>query len=91
MPADQPHNPLAHLSLGQATAYVSEYDATLLQAVPRALNRTPIGIHDSELPFFGEDEWTGYEISWLNERGLPQVAIARFIIPATSPNLVESI
>lgn len=90
MPADQFHNPLGHLSLGQATAYVSKYDATLLQAVPRALNRTPIGISDSELPFFGEDEWTGYEISWLNDRGLPQVAIARFIIPATSPNLVES-
>lgn len=90
MPTTTPDNPLAHLSLGQATAYVSEYDASLLQAVPRALNRAPIGVSDDALPFFGVDEWTGYELSWLNPRGLPQVAIARCSIPVTSPQLVES-
>lgn len=90
MPTTTPDNPLAHLSLGQSTAYVNEYDASLLQAVPRALNRAPIGISNDALPFFGVDEWTGYELSWLNPRGLPQVAIARCRVPVTSPQLVES-
>ncbi|KFZ29581.1 7-cyano-7-deazaguanine reductase [Pseudidiomarina atlantica] len=84
-------NPLAHLNLGQATAYPEHYDASLLQPVARQLNRTPIGIVEaSKLPFFGHDEWTGYEISWLQPNGLPQVAIAQFIVPCTSPNLIES-
>lgn len=80
---------LDHLSLGQQTDYPSEYDAKQLQPVPRSLNREPIGIR-GELPFSGVDFWTGYEISWLNSKGLPQVAIGYFEVPATSPNLVES-
>ncbi|MDN7123540.1 NADPH-dependent 7-cyano-7-deazaguanine reductase QueF [Pseudidiomarina terrestris] len=84
-------HPLAHLNLGQATQYPEHYDAGLLQAVPRQLNRTPIGISaDAALPFHGQDYWTGYEISWLLPNGLPQVAIGYFIVPCTSPNLVES-
>ena len=42
------------------------------------------------LPFFGVDIWNAYEISWLNLRGKPQVAIATFTVPADSPNIVES-
>lgn len=83
-------NPLAHLSLGKPTEYVSTYQPSLLQAVPRALNRVPLGIIDTALPFHGEDHWTGYEISWLNQHGLPQVAIGVFSVPVTSPNLIES-
>ena len=90
MPTSTPENPLAHLTLGQATAYTSQYDATLLQAVPRALNRSPIGIREDALPFFGVDEWTGYELSWLNARGLPQVAVARCRVPVNTPQLIES-
>ena len=89
MPVD-PHNPLGHLTLGQVTEYSSQYQPSLLQAVPRALNRVPIGIEDHALPFRGEDVWTGYEISWLNPQGLPQVAIGVFSVPATSSNLIES-
>lgn len=84
-------HPLAHLNLGQATAYPEHYDASLLQAVPRQLNRTPIGIaENAELPFSGTDYWTGYELSWLQQNGLPQVAIGYFAVPAESPNLIES-
>lgn len=84
-------HPLAHLNLGQATAYPEHYDASLLQAVPRQLNRTPIGIAEgAALPFSGADYWTGYELSWLQQNGLPQVAIGYFEIPADSPNLIES-
>ena len=80
---------LDHLSLGQHTDYPSQYDPKQLQAVPRSLNREPIGLI-GELPFSGVDLWTGYEISWLNANGLPQVAVGYFEVPAESPNLVES-
>lgn len=80
---------LGHLPLGQQTNYPSQYDAGQLQAVPRSLNREPIGIV-GDLPFDGIDQWTAYELSWLNNKGLPQVAIGYFDIPASSPNLVES-
>lgn len=84
-------HPLAHLNLGQTTQYPEHYDAGLLQAVPRQLNRTPIAIaENAPLPFHGDDYWTGYEISWLLPNGLPQVAIGYFTVPCTSPNLIES-
>ena len=83
--------PLAHLNLGQPTQYPRHYDAGLLQAVPRQLNRTPIGLSaDANLPFQGEDIWHGYELSWLNAKGLPQVAMAEFRVPCDSANLIES-
>ncbi len=83
--------PLGHLSLGRPTDYPTAFDAGLLQAVPRQLNRSAIGLSEmSALPFQGQDYWTGYELSWLNARGMPQVAVGEFVIPASSPNLVES-
>lgn len=80
---------LAGLTLGQKTEYASQYDASLLQPVPRSLNRDDLNLGD-ELPFQGCDIWTLYELSWLNEKGLPQVAIGDVSIPATSANLIES-
>ncbi|RUO41231.1 NADPH-dependent 7-cyano-7-deazaguanine reductase QueF [Pseudidiomarina aestuarii] len=83
-------NPLGHLSLGQPTQYPDHYDATLLQAVPRQLNREPLGLNAEQLPFTGVDYWNAYEMSWLNQRGLPQVAIVECQVPIVSPNLIES-
>ncbi len=80
---------LKGLTLGQKTEYQDQYDPSLLQPVPRSLNRDAIGLTDA-LPFHGADIWTGYELSWLNARGKPMVAIAQFVLPATSTNLVES-
>lgn len=80
---------LDELSLGKQTEYQAEYNPELLQAVPRSLNRDDLKLGDT-LPFMGEDLWTGYELSWLNSKGKPVVAIAEFKVPATSPNLVES-
>lgn len=86
--------PLDHLTLGQSTHYPTTYDSQQLHAVPRSLNREPIGIVSDdinpELPFYGEDFWTAYEVSWLNKLGLPQVAVGYFKVPAETPNLVES-
>lgn len=81
---------LSALKLGQKTQYAKFYDATLLQAVPRRLNREKLGI-EGNVPFtIGADMWTAFELSWLNEKGLPQVAIAEVSIDFRSQNLIES-
>ncbi|KOO03902.1 NADPH-dependent 7-cyano-7-deazaguanine reductase QueF [Vibrio nereis] len=80
---------LAGLTLGQKTEYANQYDPSLLQPVPRSLNRNDLNLGE-ELPFKGCDIWTLYELSWLNEKGLPQVAVGEVSIPATSENLIES-
>jgi 7-cyano-7-deazaguanine reductase len=81
---------LSKLTLGKATSYASQYNAELLQAVPRSLNRDDLAINENALPFNGEDVWYGYELSWLNMKGKPVVAVAEFRFPCTSQNIVES-
>jgi len=80
---------LQSLSLGQETHYDNSFDAKLLQAVPRSLNRDGLNL-TNPLPFDGVDIWTGYELSWLNAKGKPIVAIATFEFCSNSVNLVES-
>ncbi|MBY8099478.1 NADPH-dependent 7-cyano-7-deazaguanine reductase QueF [Vibrio fluvialis] len=80
---------LAGLTLGKKTEYANQYDPSLLQPVPRSLNRNDLNL-GNELPFLGCDIWTLYELSWLNDKGLPHVAIGEVAIPATSANLIES-
>src|SRR3954466_283264 len=75
--------------LGKPTRYPDQYDASLLYPIPRAPKREEIGLA-GELPFFGADLWTSFELSWLNPRGKPQVAIAHFTVPCETPNLIES-
>ncbi|MBS1154824.1 MAG: NADPH-dependent 7-cyano-7-deazaguanine reductase QueF [Proteobacteria bacterium] len=80
----------AHLSpLGKAVTYQAEYAPDLLFPIPRASKREEIGIPGTP-PFMGVDIWNAYELSWLNLRGKPQVALATFLIPADSPNIIES-
>ena len=83
-------NSLKSLKLGQKTEYASQYDRTLLQPVPRALNRDGLGITQNQPFTIGADIWTAYEISWLNKKGLPQVAIADVYLDYQSQNLIES-
>ncbi len=75
--------------LGKSSAYQTEYAPELLFPIPRQQKRDEIGVTGT-LPFFGVDIWNAYEISWLNMRGKPQVAIATITAPADSPNIVES-
>lgn len=84
------HQSLHALKLGQETKYAQHYDRTLLQAVPRQLNREQLGIVATQPFTFGTDIWTAYEISWLNPKGVPQVAIADVEIDFRSENLIES-
>jgi 7-cyano-7-deazaguanine reductase len=82
------------LLLGKETQYVFEYDKSLIFPIARSENRARLNMPDTqvngELAFFGQDIWTGYELSWLNLKGKPQVAIAEFLIPADSTCIVES-
>ncbi|WP_395054906.1 NADPH-dependent 7-cyano-7-deazaguanine reductase QueF [Polaromonas sp.] len=75
--------------LGKSSAYIDQYDASLLFPIPRAAKRAEIGLGDT-LPFMGADMWTVFELSWLNLRGKPQVALAHITVPCESPNIVES-
>ena len=75
--------------LGKPTSYVDQYDASLLFPIARAGKRAEIGITAAP-PFFGADMWTAFELSWLNPRGKPQVALAHFTVPCETLNIVES-
>jgi 7-cyano-7-deazaguanine reductase len=76
--------------LGRATDYCSEYAPQLLFPIPRAGKRAELGLDETRLPFVGHDLWNAYEISWLNPRGKPVVAVGTLRVPADSPRLIES-
>jgi len=80
---------LQSLNLGQETKYDNSFNEKLLQPVPRSLNRDGLNL-STPLPFHGKDIWTGYELSWLNAKGKPVVAMANFEFAFDSINLVES-
>ena len=75
--------------LGKSSAYQTQYAPELLFPIARQQKRDELQITGA-LPFFGVDIWNAYELSWLNMRGKPQVAIATFTVPADSPNIIES-
>lgn len=79
-----------NLSLGKEVDYEFEYNPSLLQGVPRSLSRDTLHLVGNELPFDGIDTWTGYELSWLNLKGKPCIAILECFVPITSENLIES-
>lgn len=76
------------LLLGKHTDYPKTYSPNILQAIPRSLAREnlPFGLNVGR----GFDCWHLFELSWLDASGKPQVAIARIMVPADSPNIVES-
>ena len=76
-------------ALGRSAIYPDRYDPGLLFPIARAAQREALGI-GAALPFHGVDIWNAYELSWLDTRGKPEVAVAEFRFPATTPNIVES-
>lgn len=77
-----------HSLLGKDTNYPTEYQPNILFPISREQARATYshieGIRQ------GSDWWHVFEISWLNALGIPQVAIGRITLPATSENLIES-
>lgn len=80
---------LQHAPLNQRVAYIDQYDKRLLFPLTRQVKRDEIGI-SLPLPFSGYDRWTAYELSWLNPKGKPEVAMGIFWIPCDSPCIIES-
>ena len=81
---------LKGLSLGKEVEYVAAYSPDLLQPIPRLQTRDNLGIDNRQLPFYGGDYWNAYEVSWLNAKGLPQVASAVFYFSCESEAIIES-
>ncbi len=75
--------------LGKNTEYPDQYDNSILEAIPRSISRAALGIGE-HLPFFGQDIWNAYELSWLGKDGRPRAGLAEIVIPATSINIIES-
>ena len=83
------NNTVHDSALGKSVLGSNHYNPDLLFPIPRAAGREAMGLGPS-LPFAGIDIWNAYELSWLDSRGKPQVAVGEFRIPASSPNLIES-
>ncbi len=81
---------LEQSELGQSSGYDSHYNPERLFAIPRAAKRKEIGVNPNLLPFYGFDCWNHYEVSWLNEKGKPVVAVAEIIYDCSTPYLIES-
>ena len=75
--------------LGHATGYPDHYAPSQLYPVARAPQRAALGI-GGKLPFAGVDQWTAYELTWLDPRGKPEVALASLEVPIDSPSIIES-
>lgn len=80
----------AESELGKKSAYSATYSPKHLYAIPRAEKRLEIGLDPQHLPFSGFDYWNHYEVSWLNEKGKPMVAVAELAYDCHSPKLIES-
>lgn len=78
---------LEHSPLGHAVPGADHYDPALLFPIARAETRS--GIDLPQAPY-GADIWNAYELSWLNAKGKPVVAMGRFTVAADSQNLIES-
>lgn len=81
---------LSETPLGKTSEYVDQYTPSLLFPVPRQAAREALALEAGALPFHGVDVWNAYELSWLNSKGKPVVAMAELTVPCTSPNIIES-
>lgn len=75
--------------LGKKSEYESHYNPNKLFSISRRIKRDEIGV-PIILPFFGYDTWNHYEVSWLNQKGKPQVGMAEITYSSDSPNIIES-
>ncbi|MDX2413114.1 MAG: NADPH-dependent 7-cyano-7-deazaguanine reductase QueF [Woeseiaceae bacterium] len=75
--------------LGRQSTYLEQYSPGLLYAIARTGNRESLGLGD-DLPFYGTDIWNAWELTRLDNDGLPQVGTAEIRVPAGSPNIIES-
>ena len=78
-----------HGPLGAQVDYPERYDPSVLYPIERGEGRKRLGIA-GDVHFHGVDIWNAFELSWLDRRGKPHVAVGEFHFPALSPCIVES-
>lgn len=77
--------------LGKVIPATDKYAPELLYAIARENKRLELGILNAkQLPFHGADLWNAYELSWLNSKGKPEVAIGSIMVPVESEFIFES-
>ncbi len=77
--------------LGRTVEQQPIYSPDLLFRIERKVQRALLGLTESQaLPFVGADRWTAWELSWLDARGKPEVAVLRIVVPIDGPYLIES-
>lgn len=76
--------------LGKTVPYDPYYNPERLFSVSRKATREELGIDPVKLPFHGFDYWNHYEVSWLDPKGKPVVALAEIVYECDSPNIIES-
>ena len=88
---DSQLNQIAAKTLGSANSYAvytDQYDATLLNPMPRSLARDDYGITNDSVS--GVDVWHCWETSFLLDNGAPVSGVTKFIYSANSDFMVES-
>ncbi|NEN74908.1 NADPH-dependent 7-cyano-7-deazaguanine reductase QueF [Pelistega sp. NLN82] len=80
---------LNHAPLGKSSEYPDHYDPSLLYPIPRSIGRQYLSMQPTP-KWIGEDIWRAFEVSWLNHKGKPEIAILTFSIPASSTHIIES-
>lgn len=84
-------NDAAARSLGSANSYATytdQFDASVLNPMPRSAARQDWGITGNE--FTGYDTWHCHEATFLLNNGLPLAGTLKIICPASSEFMVES-
>lgn len=76
--------------LGQTSNYDDHYNPKRLYPIPRAQKRQEINLDPKIITFHGFDCWNHYEVSWLNSKGKPIVAMAVISYDCHSPCIIES-
>lgn len=82
-------NVLQHGLLGQSTDYPTSYCPDILYPISRQLGRESLALPAEQLSL-GVDFWHCFEVSWLDNNHISQVAMLRLSIAANSPLIIES-
>lgn len=72
--------------LGKQVAAPERYAPELLFPIARSESRKGLAV----TWLAGADDWTGWELSWLEPTGMPEAGVLQMRVPADSPNIVES-
>lgn len=75
--------------LGSNTTYPDSYNPGVLYPIPRWPARSLLDI-DKKIQMYGLDHWQAFELSWLNFKAKPEVAIAEIFFNCESENIIES-